>query len=261
MTHIPPYILHEGPGRLLISVPHAGTHLPAPIAATLNDTGRSVSDTDWHVDKLYEFAAAEGATLLIATHSRSVVDLNRSPDGGKLYPGQAETGICPLETFDGLPLYQAAPPSPADIAARVDRYWRPYHTALAAQLARIKAIHGTARLLDGHSIRATIPRLFEGTLPDLNFGTNGGAAASPALTARVLAACDRSGFSQILDGRFRGGFITRHYGAPAKGIEAIQLELAQTTYLDEAAPNPFNPARAQRLIAVLRVIVTELLGA
>jgi N-formylglutamate deformylase len=203
MTHIPPYILHEGPGRLLISVPHAGTHLPAPIAATLNDTGRSVSDTDWHVDKLYEFAAAEGATLLIATHSRSVVDLNRSPDGGKLYPGQAETGICPLETFDGLPLYQAAPPSPADIAARVDRYWRPYHTALAAQLARIKAIHGTARLLDGHSIRATIPRLFEGTLPDLNFApaspkswmAASAAASSPAIMARPPKGSRRSSWN------------------------------------------------------------------
>ena len=260
MNFPPTFTLHEGPSRFLISVPHAGTYLPPHIHDQLNKTGRSVSDTDWHVDKLYSFAAEAGATLLIATHSRTVVDLNRSPAGGALYPGQAETTICPTETFDGRPLYDT-PPDAAEIAARVETYWRPYHAALAHQLARIKALHGTAHLLDAHSIRSAIPRLFPGTLPDLNFGTNSGAAAGPSLAARALASTSGHGFTQILDGRFRGGAITRHYGQPHEGIQAIQLELAQTTYLDEADPRHFNPERAARLIAALRSLVAELLSA
>jgi N-formylglutamate deformylase len=227
----------------------------------LNLTGRGLEDTDWHVDKLYSFAADEGATLIVATHARTVVDLNRSPAGGLLYPGQNETTICPTETFDGAPLYATAPPTPAEIANRVETYWRPYHNALAHQLTRLKTLHGGVHLLDAHSIRSTVPRLFPGVLPDLNFGTNSGAAARPGLAARALAATANAGFTQILDGRFRGGYITRHYGNPADGVQAIQLELARNTYLDEANPTRFDPARAARLIAILRLLVRELLRA
>lgn len=261
MSQTPPFLLRQGAGRLIISVPHAGIYLPSQIAQNLTPMGRDIVDTDWHVDKLYGFAERLGATLLVATHSRTVVDLNRAPGGGALYPGQAETTICPTETFDGAPLYAIAPPGQEEIDARIDAYWRPYHDALEAELNRIRALHGTARLLDAHSIRTEIPRLFAGRLPDLNFGTNSGASSDPALVARALAATSDSRFSQVLDGRFRGGYITRHYGAPARNIHAIQLELAQSCYLDEENPRSWAPAHAASLILVLEKLVSALLSA
>ena len=255
------YSLHEGQGRLIVSIPHAGTFIPDEILSGLTPAGRAVIDTDWHVDTLYDFAASLGATILAAQVSRTVVDLNRSPAGGLLYPGQAETGICPTETFAGEPLYAAAPDA-AETSARIDRYWRPYHEALQGQLARIRSLHGSVRLLDAHSIRSTIPRLFDGTLPSLNYGTNGGLSADPALVARAMAATAQSGFSQVLDGRFRGGFITRHYGDPAGGVHAIQLELAQSSYMDEDSPRPvLDRVRAAPLVAALTRLVEELLRA
>lgn len=257
----PIFNLHQGQSHLIVSVPHAGTILPPHIAATLTPIGRNIVDTDWHVDKLVAFAASLGATLLTATHSRTVVDLNRSPAGGKLYPGQAETTICPTETFDGEPLYATAPPSAAETAERVKTYWQPYHDALAAELARIRSQHGNAILLDAHSIRSEIPRLFPGCLPDLNFGTNSGQAAQPDLAARALNATLPAGFSQVLDGRFRGGYITRHYGKPALSVQAIQIEIAQSAYIDPGDPPILDPARAAALIAALQDLVGELLGA
>ncbi len=257
----PPFLLTRGDARLVISVPHAGTYIPPPIMAQLTPIGTRAVDTDWHVDKLYDFAETLGVTLLVATHSRNVVDLNRAPGGKALYPGQAETTICPTETFDGEPLYSGAPPGRDEIAARVETYWQPYHDALGAELARIRALHGGARLLDAHSIRQSIPRLFPGPLPDLNFGTNSGASADPALVARAMRATSSSFFSQVLDGRFRGGHITRHYGNPADGVHALQLELSQTTYLDEAKPHTFVPDRAARLVSALKNLVGSLLDA
>ena len=254
---IPTYTLHQGTTPLLISIPHAGTHLPPDIAAQLTPTGRALIDTDWHVDSLYDFAADLGATLLIATHSRTVVDLNRNPEGGTLYPGQHETTVCPTETFAGAPLYDT-PPTPQEIARRIPLYWAPYHQALTTELARLKTRHGTAHLLDAHSIRSEIPRLFPGLLPDLNYGTNNGAAASQTLTTRALAATAPHPFTTILNGRFRGGHITRHYGRPAEAIHAIQLELAIRTYADEAAPTPYDPTRAAPLKAALHALVREL---
>ncbi len=252
----PSFHLTRGETKLVISVPHAGTYLPPEVAAQLNPLGLGVIDTDWHVDVLYGFAADMGATIITATHSRTVVDLNRSPAGGKLYPGQAETTVCPTESFDGDPLYGGPTPSPEEIARRVALYWQPYHTALQAELDRVRAQHGVVHLLDGHSIRASIPRLFDGTLPDLNYGTNNGASAHPALVEAAMAATAPHGFSQVLNGRFRGGHITRFYGDPAQGVHAIQLEMAQSTYMDR--PQPYDPARGARLIAALRDLVRVL---
>jgi N-formylglutamate deformylase len=261
MTAPPLFHLVEGGSRLVISVPHAGTYVPDDIAAALTPVGRALVDTDWHVDRLYEFARAQDATMIVATHSRIVVDLNRPPAGEKLYPGQAETGLCPTETFAGDPLYRGDPPDAAERARRLAAYWQPYHDAFAAALQRVRARHGCARLLDAHSIRGEVPRLFDGSLPDLNFGTNGGVACTPALAARVLQVATGQGFSHVLDGRFRGGYITRHYGQPADGVEALQLELAQRTYMDEAAPGPYDPTRAAALVDLLRRVVTELISA
>jgi N-formylglutamate deformylase len=246
---------------LIVSIPHAGTYLPPDIAAELTQTGRAMPDTDWHVDRLYSFLHEHDVTVLTATHSRIAVDLNRSPAGEKLYPGQAETAICPTESFAGAPFYRTAPPGEAEIASRVETYWRPYHAALQSQIARLRNVHGEVRLLDGHSIHGSIPRLFAGNLPDLNIGTNDGASASPTLTSAVEAAIAGSGFSHVVNGRFKGGFITRHYGAPHDGVHAVQLEMAWRAYIDEAKPAFFDPARAATLTAVLRRVVNALLRA
>jgi N-formylglutamate amidohydrolase len=261
LSDLPLFDLQEGGSRLLVNVPHAGTYLPPWIMQRLSPAGLAVLDTDWHVDQLYAQLAGQGVTLLTATHSRTVVDLNRSSAGGLLYPGQAETGLCPTETFDGVPLYNGEAPDAVEIAQRIEMFWQPYHDALAAQIRRLRALHGVVHVLDGHSIRGEIPRLFEGSLPDLNFGTNTGASCDPALAAAAQAAVEGSGFTQVLNGRFKGGYITRHYGKPADGVHVIQLELAQRSYMDEDATRVFDPARAARLMAVLGDVAGVLLRA
>ncbi len=256
----PPCIVRRGDAKLVVSVPHAGVFVPENIRERLTPVGRQLVDTDWHVDRLYAFTEELGVTLIVATHSRTVVDLNRNPAGGKLYPGQVETTVCPTETFDGEKLYADAAPDAAEIASRIQTYWQPYHESLRQELERVRQMHGKAVLLDGHSIRQSVPRLFDGKLPDLNYGTNGGASADAALVARAMEATKSHGFSQVLDGRFRGGHITRHYGQPSQGIHAIQLELAQTTYLDESDPLTYRPDLAARLIETLRHLAEVLIA-
>ena len=256
MSEQPLFRLTRGTSRLVVNVPHAGTCLPAAIARQLTPVGQAMVDTDWHVDRLVDFATALDVTLMVATHARTVVDLNRSPDGALLYPGQIETGLCPTETFAGEALYARAPPASDEIEERTAQYWRPYHDVLQAELARVKALHGTVHLLDMHSIPTFVPRLFEGRLPDLNIGTNDGAAADPKLVARVLAAMRaHTNFTQVLDGRFKGGAITRGYGRPAAGVHAIQIEIAQSAYMNEADPHAYDPARAAPLVHVLRDVI------
>jgi N-formylglutamate deformylase len=244
----PPFTLHRGSRPLLVSVPHAGTYVPAALTARLTDAARALPDTDWHVDRLYAFARDIGASMLVATHSRYVIDLNRPPDDHNLYPGRDTTGLCPVDTFDRAPVYRNAPPSPAEIAARIDTVHRPYHDALAAELARLHERHGTVALWDAHSIRSVVPRFFDGVLPDFNIGTVGATSAAAGLVAQVSAvAAQADGFTTVVDGRFKGGHITRRYGDPSRGIHAIQLELAQRTYMDEAPPYAWRAERAARV--------------
>lgn len=248
--------LHPGHAPLLISLPHDGTRVPDAIAARLTDGARRVPDTDWHVSRLYGFARQLGASILVPRHSRYVVDLNRPPDDTSLYPGQNTTGLCPVTRFDGEPVYlRGQEPDAAEIAARVDTYWRPYHDTLDAELQRIRGQHGRVVLWEGHSIRGTLPFLFEGDLPDLNLGTAAGSSCSAALQQRlaaVLAAHPQ--YSHVLDGRFKGGYITRHYGAPDTGVQAVQLELAQRSYMDEDTFD-YLPQRAAALEPVLRALL------
>jgi N-formylglutamate deformylase len=252
--------LTRGDSRLVISVPHAGTYLPDAIANLLTPIGRAVIDTDWHVDRLVDFAPSLGATLLVATHSRTVVDLNRAPGGGLLYPGKIETSLCPVETFAGDPLYANDPPTADEIAERTIRYWQPYHDALQAELARIKQLHGRAHLLDVHSIASRLPRLFDGRLPDLNIGTNDGASADPALVARVVEAAQASApLTMVLNGRFKGGAITRGYGNPSAGVHAIQIETAQSAYLNEGDTKAYDDVFAGRIRDFLRLCVEALI--
>lgn len=253
--------LHQGQAPLLVSLPHDGTRVPADIAARMTASARRVPDTDWHVSRLYEFARGLGASILVPTHSRYVVDLNRPPDDTSLYPGQNTTGLCPVTQFSGEPVYlPGAAPDPAEIAHRVETYWRPYHDNLDAELQRIRGQHGRVVLWEGHSIRGTLPFLFEGRLPDLNLGTAAGHSCSPQLARRlagVLAAHPQ--YSHVVDGRFKGGYITRHYGAPETGVEAVQLELAQRTYMDEDS-FAWDAPRAGALQQVLRALLQAALA-
>jgi N-formylglutamate deformylase len=255
------YTLHQGSAPLLVSLPHDGTAVPEDIAARLTDSARRVPDTDWHVSRLYAFARELGASILVPRHSRYVVDLNRPPDDTSLYPGQNTTGLCPVVQFSGEPVYRdGAQPDAAEIAARVDSYWRPYHDTLDAELQRIRGEHGRAVLWEGHSIRGTLPFLFDGALPVLNLGTAAGASCTAALQQRlaaVLAAQDE--YSHVVNGRFKGGYITRHYGVPETGVEAVQLEIAQHAYMDEDSFE-YLPQKAERLQRLIRALLEAALA-
>ena len=255
------YTFVPGERPLLVSMPHVGLYVPPGIRRGFTEAAHALPDTDWHVDRLYDGAHDLGVSVLAATHSRYVIDLNRPPDDAPLYAG-ATTGLCPTTLFDGAPLYRSGcEPDANERRRRRDRFWRPYHEQIAAELARLKARHGYVLLFDAHSIRSVVPRLFEGTLPDLNLGTNDGASADADLARRVEAVCaGAEGFSSVRDGRFRGGYITRHYGDPAAGVHALQLELAQCTYMDEGAPFAYRADRAARLRPVLRRVLEEMLA-
>ena len=260
----PPFILREGTAPLLISMPHVGTHLPAAIAARVTDEARHVPDTDWHLETLYDFAAELGASVLIATHSRYVVDLNRPPDGSSLYPGQSVTGLCPVDTFDDTPVYlPGQEPGDEEVQARREAYWRPYHEALERELMRIRAKHGVAALWDAHSIRSVLPRFFEGKLPDLNLGTGKGSSCDERIVRAVFEVAktaEQGGYTAVLNGRFTGGYITRHYGRPAQNIHAIQLEMTQSSYMQESLPFDYLPATAAGVQPYVRGMVEAMLA-
>ena len=241
------YHLEQGRVPLLISLPHDGTALPESLRPRLTAAALRVADTDWHVGQLYAPAArALGASLLRPEYSRYVVDLNRPADGAPLYPGRRETGLCPLISFAEEPLYQSGgEPTPTEVAERVQTYWRPYHQALADELARLRTQFGRVLLWEGHSIRSVCPLFFEGRLTDFNFGTAGGRSAGAGLGERLAAIVAADGrWSSVLNGRFQGGYITRQYGQPAEGVHAVQLELSQICYMDEDPPFAWDAARA-----------------
>lgn len=251
-----------GTTPVLIDIPHCGTFVPPEIARDMTEQGKRLLDTDWHVEKLYDFAPRLGAGLFHATHSRYVADLNRHPEGKPLYPGADNTEVCPLRTFHDAEIWRPGrAPDAAEAKRRIDTYWRPYHARLAAEIAAVKARHGYCILLDGHSIFSTVPRFFAGKLPDLNLGTADGRSCASALADRaavVLAAAQ--GFSHVVNGRFKGGYITRHYGRPGDGVHALQLEMAMSAYLDESAPERYDPAQASKLIGVLERLVAALIA-
>ncbi len=256
-THL--YRLHRGTAPLLISIPHLGTNLPEELQNGFSDEARVLADTDWHLDRLYAFAQDLGASVLAAQVSRYVIDLNRPPGGESLYPGQTTTGLCPTETFEGVPLYRpGAEPDAAEQGRRVQAFWQPYHDALQTELARLRALHGRVLLWEAHSIASVLPRLFDGKLPDLNFGTHGGAACNPALLDAVLQplqAPEAAPFSHVVNGRFKGGYITRAYGQPEAGIHAIQLEMCQSLYMNETAPFGYRAGLAGQVQPVLQSLL------
>jgi N-formylglutamate amidohydrolase len=250
-----------GSTPLLVSMPHVGTELPRGFAERLSAPAQALPDTDWHVDRLYDFVAALGASILRARYSRYLIDLNRPPDDAPLYPGVAGTGLVPTTLFDGTPLYRGGGvPSTAETSERVRAYWRPYHDQLARELERIRARFGCALLFDAHSIRSEVPRLFDGRLPDVNLGTGGGASAGEPLARALVGECERQrAYDFVLNGRFKGGYITRRYGRPEEHVHAVQLELSQRTYMHEDPPFAFDEARANGVRPLLRAIVGRML--
>jgi formiminoglutamase len=253
--------IRPGNSRLILSIPHAGIEIPTALADRYVSRWQAQADADWWLPQLYDFVESLDVTIIRTAISRSVIDVNRDPSGVSLYPGMATTGLCPTEDFDGRPLYHpGAAPDAAEIAQRRAIWFDPYHAALHREITRLRAVHDAIVLFDAHSIRSIIPRLFDGLLPVCNLGTNDGASASPDLLAVLAARCGASGFSHITNGRFKGGYITRHYGNPAGGIHAVQLELACRGYIDEPTgpitpetwPTAYDAARAAPIRALLR---------
>ena len=252
---------HQGTLPLLISMPHAGLNLTPAVRDGLVEPARSLPDTDWHIPRLYDFVREMGASVVAAEYSRFVIDLNRPEDDQPLYAG-ATTGLFPATLFDGEPLFkEGMVPSAAERAGYLENIWRPYHDTLRQELARLKAKFGYALLWDAHSIRSHVPHLFDGKLPDFNLGTFNGASCDPQLAERLTAVCGRAqGYSHVLNGRFKGGHITRHYGDPANDIHAVQLELAQSTYMEEVEPFVYREDLAQPTQVVLRGLLEEVLA-
>lgn len=248
--------LTRGASPLIVSIPHDGREIPDAIATRLTDEAKTLPDTDWHVRRLYSFLEGGDATVIAARLSRFVVDLNRPPDDEPLYPSRWGTSLVPTRSFHGYPLYRGPPPTDDEIEERRARYWEPYHTALAEEIDRVVARHGFARLWDAHSIPGVVPSLFEGELPELNLGTADGRACRPEVADAVWAvASSAEGYRAVRDGRFKGGYITRHYGRPDAGIDALQLELVQRTYMHEGPPHAFDEGRANRVRPVLRAML------
>ena len=251
------FALTRGTAPLLVSIPHAGTLIPHALERRLTPAALQRADVDWHLPRLYEFAHAMGATVIAANYARHVIDLNRPPQDESLYPGQDVTGLLPMDTFRKEALYlPGEAPDAAERDERRARWWQPYHDALREELERLRARHGQVVLWDAHSICSVLPRFFEGKLPDLNLGTADGRACASAVQAAAEAPMKaQGGYTHVSNGRFKGGWITRHYGNPAQGLHALQLELCQCTYMDEIAPFAYRTDLAARVQPLLRQMV------
>ena len=251
----------EGSTPLLVSMPHDGIAVPLDLAECMTAHARTTPDTDWHMARLYDFAGGLGASVIRPFYSRYVIDLNRPPDGEPLYPGADNTELCPTRCFDDTPIYkEGEEPGDAEIAARRRRYWQPYHDQIASSLAALKARHGIALLYDAHSIRSEVPRFFEGKLPDLNLGTADGTSCKRSLQAALTTVLESaSEFTHVVNGRFTGGYITRAYGDPGNGIHAVQLEQAQSSYMNEDSRYDYREELAAGVRPTLRALLETML--
>ncbi|RII82739.1 N-formylglutamate deformylase [Neopusillimonas maritima] len=257
----PLFKFRRGTTPLLVSMPHTGIHIPNDIRENMSEAALRLPDTDWHLETLYDFLDALGASVIVATHSRYVIDLNRPKDNANLYPGQDTTGLCPIDTFHRDPVYlNGYQPDSHEISRRVQAYWTPYHEQLNAELDRLKQAHGVAPLWDAHSICSRVPRFFEGSLPDLNIGTANGSSCNLELQNALQAIAQKSGYTWAVNGRFKGGHITRKYGQPSQNIHAVQLELSEATYMQETHPYPFDETLAQKVRPTLKAFLTEMLN-
>jgi N-formylglutamate deformylase len=257
---VEPYKFTAGTTPLLVSLPHGSTYIPSAISDRLTGAAKKTPDTDWHVERLYDFAVSLGSSVIAATHSRYVIDLNRNPSGVQLYKNANNTELCPTTSFDLEPLYLPnEEPQQEEIVQRIDQYWQPYHDKLDAELSAVKNRYGIAILFDGHSIRSEVPRFYKGRIPDLNLGSANGDSAAPDLAERAFAVLLGQNYSAVWDERFTGGYITRQYGNPTAGIHALQLELTWRNYMDEETFR-YMPERANRLKPLLEELLSKLIG-
>ena len=256
------FSLFSGATPLVLSLPHVGTTVPDELKSSYVGRALQVEDTDWHLERLYDFAKSLGASVLVPRISRYVIDLNRPPDDTPMYPGASNTELCPTRFFTGDTLYvEGAAPDRAEISRRRSTYWQPYHAALRGELDRVRAKHGYALLWDGHSIRSEIPWLFDGKLPDLNLGTASGASCAPLLRERLVTELQATPqFTHAADGRFKGGYITRHYGRPAENIHAVQMEMCQSLYMRESLPYDYLEDRAEQVQPLLQRLLGIMLA-
>lgn len=262
MTESTTFHVQRGNSPLLISIPHLGTAIPEDLRHAYSEEAMDLPDTDWHLDRLYSFATHLDATVIRPRYSRYVIDLNRPATGESLYPSMVATTLCPQETFRGEALYRPGmEPDETEISHRVSTYWRPYHDALKSELARLRSVHGQVLLWEAHSVASLLPRLFTGKLPDFNFGTADGESCGEAVIAGALGAIRDRDVSWVLNGRFKGGFITRKYGAPQAGIHAIQLEICQCTYMEEFAPFEWRADLAAKVSPLIEDLIAGALGA
>ena len=257
----PVYTLSRGQTPLLVSMPHDGTEIPESIAQRMTEHALRRPDTDWHVAQLYEFAGALGVSRITPRYSRYVVDLNRSADNNVLYPGADNTDVCPTTCFDNTPIYAANQvPDQSELQARINQYWQPYHNGLAAELTRLRERYGIAVLFDAHSIKSVVPRFFDAELPHFNLGTADGRSCAPELQQWLVAVLtDITDYTHVVNGRFKGGYITRHYGRPDESLHAVQLELAQRSYMNEAYPFHYDDGLAAQIQPVLSRLLSAIL--
>ncbi len=254
--------IHKGHTPLILSQPHTGCFVPENIMQNFNKTGRSLKDTDWHIDLIYNKIAKElGASILKANFSRYVIDPNRNLDNCSLYPGQATTGLCPILTFDGEEIYKTGfQPDQMEIEHRIKHFYLPYHHTLRKLIQQAKHQFGYVLLYDCHSIKSYIPRLFEGKLPDLNIGTNDHASCDERITNKIKEICEQeTSYHTVVNGRFKGGYITRHYGKPDASIFAIQMEISQNTYMQEYPPWTLNQKKSDHLKTLLYNVLVSFL--
>jgi N-formylglutamate deformylase len=255
------FVLHRGSTPLVLSLPHVGTTIPEDIRPRYTERALRVEDTDWHLERLYDFAAALGASIIVPRISRYVIDLNRPPDDAPMYPGASNTELCPTRFFNGDSLYVEGAPVDAEVECRRAIYWQPYHDALRNELDRVRVQFGYALLWDGHSIRSEIPWLFDGKLPDLNLGTASGTSCATSLRAQLVAELQRNPqFTHATDGRFKGGYITRNYGRPGDGIHAVQMEMCQSLYMQESLPFDYVDDKAVQVQPLLRQLLEIMLA-
>lgn len=251
-----PFVFKAGDAPLLISIPHMGLEVPPDLFEMMTPVGRQLADTDWYLDQLYDFGHQMDASFLMARYSRYVVDLNRPPNDETLYPGQTKTGLFPQLTFRGEPIYQTTDePDEAERQRRIDAYWQPYHDKLAQEIERLRSAHDHVLVWEAHSIASVLPRLFPGKLPDLNIGTNAGASAAAPLLAAVEASLANCPFTWVANGRFKGGYNTRAFGNPAAGVHTIQLEMCQSTYMNEDYPFDYRADLAREVQPVVQGMV------
>lgn len=235
---------------IVVSVPHCGTQFPKEVSDQFNQTViQNPSDTDWFVDKLYDFAPSLGITMITAIISRCVIDLNRDPESKPLYnDGRIITALCPTHTFLGQPLYSDCrlEVEKKEVERRLHAYYFPYHRQLQTLLDDVKSEFGKVLLWDCHSVKQFVPTIYKEKFPDLILGDADGQSASPTSIEVAYRTLGANTYSLTHNHPFKGGYITRYFGRPLQNQEALQLEMSKINYMDDSESHYHQP-RADKM--------------